>query len=124
MIIRRPHAALFVAAMLVAACDFQKKGTVPTTLSPTPTQPTVTAAPSMLGTWSTMQTSQAPIGTGGTCSNFVWTITSQTDTDVAGTFTAVCLGSANVAGSGTGHISGSNVTISITGNGSMPGLPS
>ncbi len=58
------------------------------------------------------------------CSNFAWTVTSQSSTHIVGNFTAVCLGSANIAGAGTGNITGNNVTLTITGNGSMPGLAS
>src|SRR5439155_11357894 len=98
-------------AVAVAGCDFQRKSQS----TPSPLEPSA-AIPSLLGNWSSTSAAGAA-STGGpaTCANFVWTVTSQNETDIAGTFTAVCLGSANITGNGTGHISGSAVTISISG---------
>jgi hypothetical protein len=108
---------MIAVVVAVAGCDFQHKSTS------TPLEPSA-AIPSLLGTWSSIA-AVAPTSIGsGTCTNFVWAVTNQTDTDIAGTFTAVCLGSANLTGNGTGHVSGSTVTISISGNGTMPGLTS
>lgn len=113
-------AVFFAAAVAVAGCEFQRKSTSPSTtqvLEPS------AAIPSLLGTWTTLAAKPTD-SSSQRCTDFVWTVTSQTDTDITGTFTAVCLGSANITGTGTAHITGSTVTISINGNGSMPGLES
>jgi len=101
----------------------------------TPTSPTSAAAatpvppaspvPSLIGTWKSAAAVGSPGATSvGSCSDFVWTVTTQTATDVSGSFSGTCLGSASITGTGTGHIDGSSVTININGNGSMSGLPS
>ena len=76
--------------------------------------------PSLMGTWSSAGAS--PRSSSTSCSDFVWTVATQTDTSVSGTFTAFCRGSAAITGTGSGHISGSTVDVSISGSGSMPGL--
>jgi hypothetical protein len=119
---RSLSAVLFAAAVAVAGCEFQRKTTI-TSADATGANPLApgVGTRSLLGTWSSAGAS-SPAATPSSCTDFVWTITSQTDTDVAGNFTAVCLGSAMITGVGSGHISGSTVLVSINGNGSMPGL--
>ncbi len=118
---RHCSAFLLATAVAVCGCDLlHKETTSSNVLAPT------AAVPSLVGTWASPASVASPAAAGGTatCTNFVWAITSQTATDVAGTFSAVCLGNANITGNGSGHISGSTVNIAISGNGSMPGLPS
>lgn len=125
MKLARVYSAVLLAAVIGAAgCEFQRKSqsTEPTAIEPSAT------IPSLLGTWSTTAAtgpSGAPAAAGdSSCTNFQWNVTSQSSTHIVGNFTAVCLGSANIAGAATGNISGTNVTMTITGNGSMPGLAS
>jgi hypothetical protein len=78
--------------------------------------------PSLLGSWTSQ--SITPAATSGqSCSNFTWNVTTQTSSDIAGTFTAVCLGTANISGSATGHIENSTLSVSVNGTGSMPNVP-
>ena len=115
--------------LALGGCDMSRSSTS------TPTSPTSAAAatpvppassvPSLIGTWKSAAAVGSPGATSvGSCSDFVWTVTTQTATDVSGSFSGTCLGSASITGTGTGHIDGSSVTININGNGSMSGLPS
>src|SRR5437016_2852017 len=93
------YSALLLSAVAVAGCDFQKKSVS------TPLEPTA-AVPSMLGTWSSTASANSASASPQGCTNFTWAITSQSATDIAGNFTAVCLGTTNITGTGTGHVSG------------------
>src|SRR5262245_34906504 len=113
---------VLASAAAVAGCDFQRKSasTTPTALTLEPSA----AIPSLLGTWTTTSAAPTAADPNSSCSNFNWTVATQTATHIAGTFTATCLGSANITGQGTADINGSAVTIAVTGNGTMPGLSS
>ena len=113
-------AILLAAAIAVAGCEVQRRSE--TTQGANVLEPTA-AVPSLLGIWASTDPLAGPRADPASCTNFVWSVTSQTETDIAGTFTAVCLGTASIAGSGTGRVDGSIVTISINGNATMPGLP-
>jgi hypothetical protein len=122
---RFSSAVLIAASMAAAGCEFKQRSET-TDLSAV-LEPTA-AIPSLLGTWST-RSSTGPTGApavagDSSCSNFQWTITSQSTTNIAGTFTALCLGNATINGTGTGQINGATVNLNISGNGSMPGLAS
>jgi len=106
---------LLVAGWAAAACDF-KHGSSNNVLEPS------AVIPSLLGSW-TSQSITPQSSSDQSCSNFKWNITTQTSSDIAGTFTAVCLGNANISGSGTGHIENSTLSATITGTGSMPNVP-
>ena len=116
-------AVLLVAAAALAGCQVQHNsgstgGSIADVLAPTSLPSS--GIPSLMGTWAS--TSASPSAGSASCSDFVWTVTSQTDTAVTGTFTAFCLGSAAITGTGSGHLNGSTVSITIAGSGSMPGL--
>jgi hypothetical protein len=117
------YLGVLLAAGTIAGCDVQRRSEIGSG-GASPLAPSSPSASSLIGTWKSTTSSVTPAASSSSCTDFVWTITSQTDTDVAGTFTAVCLGSANITGAGSGHLSGSTVALSINGNGSMPGLPS
>ncbi|HMD33949.1 MAG TPA: hypothetical protein VKH42_03225 [Vicinamibacterales bacterium] len=104
------------AASVVAAGCVQHSNTVDmpgTTTSPSGTS----AGPSLIGLWTT-----ATQSTGSTCQNFQFQITSQTASSVAGTFAATCAGYP-VTGSANGTMNGNNVTINVSGAGSVSGVP-
>jgi hypothetical protein len=124
-------AALATTAMLAGACGFQHTTEVliPTLPSGTsapaaPAAPApVAAAPaaSILGTWaSEALTPPSP----SSCSNFQLHVTSQTATSLAGDFSATCAGGLTLSGSASGQLSGTNVTVNVAGNASLPNTPS
>jgi hypothetical protein len=80
------------------------------------------ATPSMVGLWESNALPTLPSPT--SCGNFQYQISSQTATSIAGTFTAVCGGGLSLSGSATGQLVGSSVPFTITGNASLPGIPS
>jgi hypothetical protein len=115
--------ALLVAAAVLAGCQAQHGstgGSIADALGPT-SLPSAGGIPSLMGTWSSTSGTSSSASNG--CTDFQWTVASQTDTAVSGSFTAFCLGSAAITGTGSGHINGTTVSIAITGSGSMPGLP-
>jgi hypothetical protein len=59
-----------------------------------------------------------------TCGNFTYQIASQTSSSIAGTFTGVCGGGLAIAGSVSGTLNGTAVSITVSGTASMPGIPS
>jgi len=106
---------LVAAGWMAAGCD-AKHGSSAAVLEPS------AVIPSLLGSW-TSQSITPTASSGQTCSNFIWNVTTQTSSDIAGTFTAVCLGNMNISGSGTGHIENSTLSVSVSGTGSMPNVP-
>jgi hypothetical protein len=123
--------ALVTASALVAlggsACtaDQPLSPTAPVVTTPAVTAP---AAVSFLGTWSSATVSERrPLADSlsnfdlKTCGNFQWTISSQTDEGIAGTFTALCMGSIAVSGTATGQITTpTTVALDIVGSGTIP----
>jgi Carboxypeptidase regulatory-like domain len=116
-----------VLAVLAAtsACSVERTSSVlgPTSASAVPAK---SSAPSMLGTWvvqgtsttaSVRTSSSAPsaLPDFSSCSNFRWEVTSQTATQVAGTFTADCAGDVTVRGTITGQLGGTTIPIVLSG---------
>jgi hypothetical protein len=106
----------FAAASVLAAGCVQHSNMVdmpgnPTSPSGAPT------GPSLIGLWTT-----ATQSAGSTCQNFQFEITSQTSDAVAGTFSAMCAGYP-IAGNASGTMNGNNVTINVSGAGSVSGVP-
>jgi hypothetical protein len=120
------RAALLCVAMAAAGCGLQHQSSV---VGPSPSAPgsmqAVTAA--MVGAWSSQtQASPTAIPDPKSCGNFEWTVSSQTATSIAGTFTVTCDGGlAMISGSGSGTLtSATAVSLTASGTGSMPGVPS
>jgi hypothetical protein len=124
---RSPVLLSSVLAVLAAtaACSVERTSTV---LGPTGSSAAVSAgkssAPSLLGTWVVQGTSSAPKATVSSvaalpdfssCSNFQWTVTSQTATDASGTFSADCAGGVALQGTITAKLGGATIPIVITG---------
>lgn len=106
-----------------AACSVERTSSV---LGPTTTATTAkTSTPSMLGTWVVQGTSTTAAVTPSSlpsalpdfssCGNFRWQVTSQTATQVAGTFTADCGGGVAVNGNITGQLGGTTIPMVLTG---------
>ena len=108
---------------VTAACSAERSSTV-LGPSPTPTPAGKTLTPSMLGAWVLQNASTASSSTTSpitslpdfsSCSNFTWTVSSQTATEASGKFSADCAGGVSVAGTITGQLGGATVPIALTG---------
>jgi hypothetical protein len=116
-----------LAATGGAACsaDHPLSPTAPTVTAPAATAPAVA---NFLGTWSSSTVSESrPLADSlsnfdlKTCGNFQWTISSQTDDAIAGTFTALCMGAITVTGTASGQITTpTTVALTINGSGTIP----
>jgi hypothetical protein len=79
--------------------------------------PSPVATAVLTGSWA----SPASVLTPSSCSNFQYTITSQTAAAIAGTFSAACTGGITLSGTATGLISNpTTILITATGTGTVP----
>ncbi|HKV98379.1 MAG TPA: hypothetical protein VJN96_01080, partial [Vicinamibacterales bacterium] len=111
-------------ALGVVACDFQQSHSA-SSPSGVPSAGPSSATGSLLGTWA----SGAPAGSGAlpdpkSCSNFQWTITSQTQNTVAGDFSAACAGAITIQGVAQGQLNGTTIPLTVTGAATLPGIGS
>lgn len=116
--------AAAAASVLAAGCGFEHSTNVlvPTSVngnSGTGTSNTA-ATPSLVGTWAS-STALPTLPSASSCGNFQFQITTQTASNISGTFTAVCGDGLTIAGNASGQISGTAVAITATGTASMPG---
>src|ERR1700751_363366 len=112
-------------AIAVAACGVERTSTVlgPTTSTSSSTGNSST--PSMLGTW-VVQGTSPPAATSSTtsgtvpdfssCSNFTWSVTTQTATEPSGRFSAECGVGLVFSGTVTGRHGGATIPIVVTGS--------
>jgi hypothetical protein len=104
-------AAVALASALTTGCDlFSKDKKDDSSSSPTSPTPTV-SMDVFAGTWSSVTASTPPTG----CGNLKYTVIPLTNTSANVTFAATCGGNINVAGSGSGTLSGSTLNWSATG---------
>jgi hypothetical protein len=129
--------SLFAPVVLVAlafagACSFERGSTplAPSTPSSTSTQTSAPAptpasgTPSYVGTWATAAAPVAALNP-STCGNLQWAVSSQTSSQITGTFSAQCAGGISLTGTASGQVGNlQSVPITIDGTGSMPGYPS
>jgi hypothetical protein len=130
---RATFSFLALAALVCAGgCAFERgstglsPSTSTDTTSPTaaPAAAPVASAPTYMGTWSTAAAPTLALNP-STCGNLQWAITSQTASQISGTFSATCAGGITLSGAATGQIANlQSIPITITGTGSMPGYPS
>jgi len=110
----------------VAACGVERTSTV---LGPTTSTSSGTAGnsstPSMLGTWVVQGTSPPPANSTSStltvpdfssCSNFTWSVTTQTATEASGRFSAECGVGLVFSGTVSGHLGGATIPITVTGS--------
>ena len=120
LILVTPLLAVLAAS---AACSVERTSSV---LGPTSAgTASKTSTPSMLGTWvvqgplttASVKTAASPgaLPDFSSCGNFRWEVTSQTATQVAGTFTADCAGDVTVRGNMTGQLQGTTIPIVLSG---------
>jgi hypothetical protein len=117
--------ALAAAAILSSACGFQRQSTI---LGPTPVIQEETGGgstapaqgPSYLGVWASQSIT---VPSASSCGNFKWTVTSQTETSLAGNFFIECIGNITISGSAQGQLNGTSVPMTATGTANIPGVP-
>ena len=128
-------ASVLGGAAAAVGCSYDHTSTLPSAQQAAPAASNPTAGSgAFLGTWSSSPASgPAPAVTG--CGNFTWAISSQTATNVAGTFTFTCAGniavnatangvitsptSADLTVTGTGNVSGQNCDFSVSGSATL-----
>lgn len=88
------------------------------------TSPSSLTSSSLSGTWATIESLPGVSGSiQDSCVNFQWSVTEFSGTSGSGTFSAICLGNVQVAGSASGSLSGTTLTWSANATGTIPGLP-
>jgi hypothetical protein len=114
------------AAVPGASCAFDHASNMagPSTAA-SPAASTAASAPAagtLTGLWesNTLPVLPSP----SSCGDFHYQISSQTASSISGTFTAVCGGGLSVSGNASGQLVGNSVPFTVTGNASMPGIPS
>ena len=119
--LRRVLAIAFVAAasLGVAACGFETGRSDVVAPSSSGSGGSSSTAPAV-GVWNSLSfTPPDP----KSCGNFEWKITNQTPTSMAGDFSASCMnGAVEITGSASGHINGTIVPISASGQATSAGL--
>src|SRR5258707_868900 len=104
-------ACVFSVSIMAAACVSHTTEllvpTGPTGTSSAATVPAAAQTAALTGTWA----SPASVLTPSSCSNFQYTITSQTAAAIAGTFSATCTGGITLSGSATGQISNATTIL-------------
>jgi len=82
--------------------------------------PSSTGIGGLSGNW----TSTTLIPSPSTCTDFVWNVTTQTETTAGGSFSATCASQLKLVGTAQGVLSGSVITWTAEGNATAPGLSS
>ncbi len=118
-------APLLALALAGVACDFQHSRTVTAPTSVTDAG-TASGAGSLVGVWSSGGggTSAGSLPTPKECSNFQWSITSQSSDSLSGTFSAECFGAISLSGTASGHLQGTTIPLTVAGTANLPGLGS
>jgi hypothetical protein len=118
--------SLLAAFAATSACSVERSSTV---LGPSATAATPGVAgnsiPSMLGTWVVQGGSSASSATPSStvtalpdfssCSNFTWSVTTQTTTEASGRFSAECATGLILSGTITGRLGGATIPIVVSG---------
>lgn len=105
--------ATSIAAMLSAACfNF---------LNPSSTNSTSVKAQDLAGSWASIASATT---LQNTCTDFRWSVTEVSGNTGSGTFSATCLGTLKVTGTGQGTLSGTTITWTATATAAAPGIAS
>jgi hypothetical protein len=108
--VRLTLTAFAVAAALAAAACIDQQGNV--TL---PTSPTFDGSPATVGTLTGLWTSGSGQGTVDNCHSIQWNVTTQTETAVSGSFSAICANVVLITGTASGVRSGQNMSMQVNG---------
>src|SRR5688572_20859893 len=104
-------------SLLGAGCEFQRRSGDPT--SPSAAGPAGNNS-QYVGTWQSAGAGPPGFPDPNGCTNFVWTVTSQSADAIGGTFTATCLGSVPISGMGSGQVNGSTINMALSGTANLP----
>ena len=113
-------AGLAVAVLTAGCAQFETSRETLSPSAPSPIPGGSSTGP-LVGTWAPSQGITAPDPS--TCTNFQWEITSQSDTEVQGRFSAECAGGISISATVSGILQNpTTVAISISGTGVVGGL--
>jgi hypothetical protein len=113
--------SVLAAFVATAACSVERSSSVLGPSAVSGGAASGSSAPSLIGTWVVQGTSVKTASTPSAlpdfsqCSNFTWSVTSQTATEASGRFSADCTGM-TLSGTITGHLGGATIPIIVTGN--------
>lgn len=116
LLMKQIRAFVVFVAVASAACSFQRSSNP---AAPTPPDNPNGQGGSLLGTWASP--SVAPGVDLKSCGNFKWTISTQTAAQIAGQFSAVCMGTITIAGTANGVLTdATSMAITIAGSANLP----
>jgi hypothetical protein len=114
--------ALVALPLTAAACTFDHSNNIVA-----PSVPALPSSPAfgggsgpLTGIWASEQ--QLTLPASWTCGNFQWNVTSQTESSLAGDFSALCAGIVAVSGSASGQLNGNEVPLVLSGIASVQGI--
>ena len=122
-------ALLGTTSLVATGCGFEHSTSVtaPTTAGSS-TAPaasgggaTGSSAPSLVGNWASNALPALP--NANTCGDFQYQITNQSATAISGTFAGMCSGGVVIAGTASGTINGTAVSLTVNGTATLPGVP-
>jgi hypothetical protein len=113
---RRIALSVLSLSLLGAGCEFQHRSGDPT--SPSAAGPSGNDS-SYVGTWQSAGAGPTGFPDPNGCSNFLWTVTAQASNAISGNFTATCLGSVPISGTGNGQVNGNTINMSLSGTASL-----
>jgi len=119
LLIRTAFVALSLTA---AACTFDHSNNIVAPSIPAlPSSPAPSGGSGPLtGIWASEQ--QLTLPASWTCGNFQWNVNSQTESSLAGDFSALCAGIVAVSGSASGQLNGNEVQLVLSGIASVQGI--
>jgi hypothetical protein len=115
--------SLLAVVLFTTGCGFEHERNVtgPSSSSSNASSDTTSSGNgTYVGNWASQQFT---IPSGTSCTNFQWTITSQSNTSLAGTFTVDCSGNVTIEGNGSGQLVGENqVALTVSGTATIAGF--
>ena len=114
--------AAVTACASTACTGFESGKTTGTSTAPTVSVPGGSSSGALVGTWG--EPTAFTIPSASSCGNFQWQITSQSDSAVAGAFSATCDGGIGISASASGTLNtATTVGITVTGVALVSGVP-
>ena len=113
---------VFLIVIAGSACSFERNSSGINPNEPTPQSGGGGQGPSMMGTWASP--AEIPALDPKTCNFVEWKVSSQTSTQIAGQFSAVCMTNIVISGTATGQLTGpTTMSVNVTGTANLPGAP-
>jgi hypothetical protein len=115
--------SLLAVVLFTTGCGFEHERNVtgPSSSSSNASSDTTSSGNgTYVGNWASQQFT---IPSGTSCTNFQWTITSQSNASLAGTFTVDCSGNVTIEGNASGQLVGENqVALTVSGTATIAGF--